>query len=213
MATRRHVFLGFASGSASHYALPCLLMVCVIASVSPVAGQYLGALELAGDDICHMPDQSVGVRTVHVYHRLNPGSIASRFRLVVDPAVTMTYMSETVQTPSFAGNTRDGITLCYGSCRLGDVLLVSIEYMALGTSAPCGQIRIVPHPDAETVEAIRCDDGPVATYVQDLYVVGPGGLCGCPSGHAFAGTPQAFTCGPLPVRSKTWGAIKALYLN
>jgi hypothetical protein len=179
----------------------------------PAAAQYEGTLEIATEDICYMLDQTAGMRTIYVYHRLNPGAVASRFKVVTDPGVTMTYVSETFHTASAVGNTRDGITLCYGVCRQGEILLVSMSYMAFATSAPCGQIRIVPHPDSETVEAIRCDSVPVGTYIQDLYVVGPGGVCGCPSGHAFQGTPQTFGCAQVPVQPTTWGAIKALYVN
>lgn len=189
-----------------------LALLCLM--ITPSAGQYQGALTVAAEDICAMPDQTPGMRTIRVVHRLNTGTVASRFKVVVDPGVTMVYVSESYDpASSVVGNALDGITLCYGSCRLGDVQLVSMNFLAFGSSAPCGQIRIVPHPDSETVEAIRCDNVPVGTYVQDLYVVGPGGGCGCPDGRVFLGSPHAFGCQAVPVKSATWGAIKALYVK
>lgn len=191
-----------------------LMPLALMVAATPAFGQYEGVLTIKAEDICSMFDQTVGMRTIRVIQRLNPGSVASRFKVVIDPGVTMTYVSETYDpTISVVGNARDGITLCYGSCRVGDVLLVSMNYLAFGTSASCSQFRIVPHPDSHTVEAIRCDNEPVGTYVQDLYVVGPGGGCGCPSGHVFLGSPQTFGCGPVPARTTTWGAIKAFYVN
>ncbi len=187
----------------------------LLASITfgPVFAQpFEGALSVRVADNCRIFDNNVDIRTISVYHTLNLGAVASRFKVVADPGVTMTYMSETVHTGIATGNTQDGITLCYGFCLVGDGLLVTISYMAFGTSQNCSQIRIVPHPSAETVEAIRCNNEPVGTYVDDLYVAEPVNVCpGCPPAHVFLGSPQTFSCEPVPVRSTTWGSIKALY--
>jgi hypothetical protein len=158
-------------------------------------------------------DDKVQLRTLRIFHKLNNGMIGSRFKLLADPGVPLTYVSETFHTATASGNTQEGITLCYGSCLGGDLLLVSVDYMAYGTSEGCKQIRLVPHPDAETVDAVRCDLVPVGTYVGDLYLIAAPGGCGCPPEHGFPGVPEFFGCGPTPTRETTWGAIKALYVN
>jgi hypothetical protein len=124
----------------------------------------------------------------------------------------MTYLSETHYFPMTVGNTQDGISVCYGECTIGDQLVASITYMAYGTSSGCSEVLVVPHPAAQTVEAIRCDGVATRTYVRDMFITHNSG-CGCPNTHSFQGTPQLFGCQAVPVASKTWGAIKALYMN
>ncbi len=193
-----------------------LVLALQLSSMLPalaVAQQFDGTLRLQVDGFCAMHDNSVGMRTVHVIHLPNPGTVASRFKLVSDPGVTLTYVSETNHVGVTLGNTQDGITVCYGSCLAGADLLVSVSYMAFGTSENCSQIRIVPHPSAETVDAIRCDNTPIGSYISDLYVTAVFGDCGCPPIHSFPGSPESFSCESTPARSTTWGAIKALYAN
>jgi hypothetical protein len=181
---------------------------------SPAAAQFEGTLRLTTEfGFCTLLDNSPGMRTLQVSHLPNPGTISSRFRIVADPGVTMTYVSETIHVASWLGNTKDGIALCYGSCLGGDNLLVTVNYMSFGTSDNCSHIRIVPHPDAETVDAVRCDAVPVGSFVQDLYVQAVPGDCGCPLLHTFEGRPSALGCTPTPVQTTTWGGIKALYMN
>ena len=175
--------------------------------------QVEGAIALIpqfGD--CALLDNSPGLRTIQVLHIHTPGAIASRFKLEAGPGMTMTYVSEVHHIPMTVGNTQTGISICYGSCSL-DQLLVTVTYMAFGTSDNCSQIRVVPHPAAYTVEAMRCDRIPVYAVARNLYVQRVPGDCGCPDGQLYPGLPQPFDCGPVPVRATTWGGIKALYTD
>ena len=194
----------------SLHAIFCLIL---FAFPSPIAAQTEDALRLTYNGFCTLLDNSSGTRALYVSHLPNPGTMASRFKIVADPGVTMTYLSETVHVGSALGNTQDGIALCYGSCLGGDNLLVTVNYMTFGTSQNCSRIRIVPHPDAETVDAIRCDNIPIKSFVQDLYVQAVAGDCGCPLLHSFVGGALPFGCTPTPVQTTTWGGIKALYVN
>lgn len=122
----------------------------------------------------------------------------------------MTYLSETHPFAMSIGNTQTGLSVCYGECQLVAVLVVAINYMSYETDQPCSDVLIVPHPDAETVEVVDCSGLPAAAFVREVTI---GGICACPSPRTFQGTPQSFDCQPLPVESKTWGAVKALYRN
>jgi len=159
--------------------------------------------------LCEIADLP-GEKTVYVVHRFNPGMNAARFKIESGPGVTMTYVSETHYFASTLGNTQDGISVCYDTCTLGNQLIASITYMAYGTSSQCSRIRIVPHPSAQTVEAIKCNGVATRTYVEDL-VVRLTGACGCGDTYGFAGAAQVFGCLPVAVENMTWGAIKALY--
>ena len=193
------------------------LLSCALFILGPsvVKAQIESSIAISGSPnypLCEINDISPGVRTLYVIHRYNAGVIASRFKIQSGPGITMSYMSETHYFPFTIGNTQEGISVCYGPCELGEKLIASITYMAYGTTSPCSQILVVPHPSAQTVEAIRCDGIPTRTYVEDLAVSHNSG-CGCPSTHGFQGTAQVFTCQPVPVANTTWGAIKSLFSN
>jgi hypothetical protein len=164
---------------------------------------------------CAVFDTEPAIHSVYIVHTFNVGSTAVRFKIAPSLGMTMTYLSETHHFPLTNGSTLDGISVCYGTCTVGDQLLVTMSYMSYGTSSPCSQILAVPHPAAQTVEAIGCDDRPVRMAVEDLWVSTPLAPCsGCPTpAHVFPGTAQTFDCTPVPTASVTWGAIKALYAN
>jgi len=174
--------------------------------------QIEGAIELwnaRGSGVCELWDTG-DTREIYVVHTLHPGMIASRFRIAVDPRSTFTYISEDHHFPLTNGNVEDGITICYEECLPSSILLVTVRYMTYGTSENCSRLRVEPHPDAAVVESIRCDGVPVVNAVQDMSITYPSDSCGCfPRGTP--GTPETFTCTPVPVESTTWGAIKALY--
>lgn len=172
-----------------------------------------GSITISAADyfhLCALEDDAPGVKTLYILHRFNTGSTASRFKIETGQGATLTYLSEVHHFASTQGNTQDGIAVCYGSCAVGDQLLVTISYMSYGTSSSCSQMLVVPHPAAQTVDAIRCDGVAVRTFVRDLFIARASG-CGCPEAHSFPGTPELFDCNPVPVATSTWGAIKALY--
>jgi hypothetical protein len=146
---------------------------------------------------------------VLVFHQA-AAAIASRFRIEAGPGMTMTYVSEVHSFPMTVGNSQDGMSVCYGTCQGTDFLIATLTYMSYGTADGCSKLRVVPHPLAETVEAVECDGTLVRSHTLDMYVV-TGTGCGCPEFYVFPGAPRSFGCEPLAVQSATWGAIKALY--
>ena len=101
---------------------------------------------------CMMADNVPALHTVTVVHKFNAGSLVSRFKIEPAGGMTMTYVSET-HGPTSIGTMRDGITMCYGGCAVGDVLLGTITYQGYGTSNSCAQLVVKPHPNAETLDS------------------------------------------------------------
>lgn len=193
-------------------ALVAVLSVMTVAP-SPGRAEISGAISVSSISLgyeCEVLDLAPQVRTFYVLHTLNIGTTASRFKLAAGPGMTMTWMSETHALASTIGDTQNGISVCYGSCTVGDVLIASVTYLAYGTSASCSEIRVLPHPNATTIEAIRCDGVPIRVFGRNLQV-STSGICGCGSAVSFSGTPSNFACEPVAVQASTWGAIKALY--
>jgi hypothetical protein len=195
----------------------CVLGLAALAGIFPIgvdsarADTILVSANPFGGD-CEMNNTSgPGLRTVYVYHQ-HAGSLGTRLRVALDVGVTMNYISETHPFPMTVGNTQDGLSVCYGSCLPPDGGPVAvITYMYLGQTFSCPSLRVVPHPDAETVEVITCDGKAESPSLEDLPIPPPNGSCGCGDRYQLVGVPHIFDCAPLPVESKTWGAIKALY--
>ncbi len=193
--------------------LATLTGICAVWVDSVRADQIVVSTDPWAND-CEMNNTGgPGLRTVYVHHLFTVGSLGTRFRASLDAGVTMNYISETHPFPMTVGNTQDGLSVCYGAClpptSSGPVAVIT--YMYLGQTAGCPYLRVVPHPDAETVEVIECDGTPFFSYVKPLSIPPAGASCGCGSQYYILGVPHPFDCAPLPVESKTWGAIKALY--
>jgi len=193
----------------------CILAIAVLAT--SVAAQlpvtdviYLGETTLYS---CSTFDRQPGLHTIDVYHTYGFG-LRVRFRVEADPGVTMVYAGETHHFPATVGNSQTGVQICYDQCMVpgNDVPLISINYVAFGTSSSCASIRIVPHPDAEVIEVTGCDGVPKSVY-GGVFYINPGAFCS-ECGEVFPpfeGVPEDFSCEPLPIAATTWGAIKALY--
>lgn len=199
--------------------LPLVCMAAAMAfsvAAGPASAQFDPEIEISASQYAYecqlINDSGPGVRTVYVRYNYNyGGSTASRFMVTLAPGVDMTYLSETHPFSGTVGDTQNGITVCYGECTTGLIIVASIDYMYNGSTVSCGRLQIVPHPDAETVETMGCDGSSSTPIVRDMYILAPGGICGCPAAHTFSGTPQSLDCSILAVAAKTWGAVKALY--
>jgi hypothetical protein len=184
----------------------------IVAGLAGIAHAQYTIEASAIDDAYDCQLMSVpGIRTVYVRESFNFGSTAARFKLGLEPGSTWTYVSETHPFPSTLGNTQTGISVCYGSCLVGNILIASVTYMSYGTDQNCSKVLIQPHPDAETVEIMKCDGNPNAAYSRDLYIETSAGFCGCPDAHLIPGIAKHFGCTPVATENSTWGAIKALY--
>ncbi len=160
---------------------------------------------------CFILDNGPAMRTVSVRLLFNGGSTAVRFRIEPSPGATMTLVSESHPIAATVGDVTSGISICYAPCTGGTLVLATVTYMTYGTSTTCSQLRVVPHPDAQTVEQIDCFGIPKSIPVQDLVIFRELGDCLCPDARNVPGTPAMFDCTPVAIATSTWGAIKALY--
>lgn len=198
--------------------LGVLVAALTVAPASVLASDMaLGDGSIPHAPICAIGD-TPGLHTVNVFHRFSLGNIASRFKVASDPGMTMTYVSETHPYSNSLGNTQDGLSVCYDECVTGSTVVAVITYMGYGTStSPCSFIRVVPHPEAETLDAMTCGYEPEIVSATHLEVRRGSGSCNYCISHMdrfyYPGTAEFFNCEALTVKSSTWGAIKALYLD
>ncbi len=173
----------------------------------PPVGGFIAISTSPIEVTCGFLSNSPGIHTIYVRHTFSAGVMASRFRIEFTDGAAMTYLS---QESAFLlnGDASSGISVCYNTCLIDNEVILKVDYLYQGTSFPCEQFRVLPHPAAQTVEAISCGSTPVRASAQDMYLVG---FCGCLSGHLITGTAATFDCAPVPVATRTWGAIKAMY--
>jgi hypothetical protein len=95
------------------------------------------------------------------------------------------------------GDIAEGVFIHYFECLLGDVLVATVTYTVLGTSAACSYVEILPAADNDVIETYDCDMNvePVTGYPLIVNF-----QPGC--GHLWC---------VLGVQESTWGSIKALY--
>ncbi len=137
--------------------------------------------------------------SAYIVHKYSAGSTASQFK--VTDASSLTAANQV--TPFLMlGTWNTDLSLAYGSCLSGDILLMTLNFFYFGQPTTCANtLEIVPAPTAAVPGAISIVD--CATPSGNLYTANGGRAFtveGCPSG-----------CGEIATAEKTWGGVKALY--
>lgn len=178
-----------------------MLLVILVFTAGLAYGQagYIGLFSDEYGSECELIDAIPGLASVYVIHMATAGATASQWKVQSGGGFTMVYMSESLLPYPCVdcGNTQEGIYVPYGSCLSSPLFLITINYFAQGTSAPCSYLEVVPDPDTGTGEIVvwDCGDEMLAGGGARLYV-NPDGSC---------------ECGPVPTEQTNWGKMKALY--
>jgi hypothetical protein len=145
-------------------------------------------------------DDNAGVVYVYVVHEYHPGASAIQFSAPVPSCWTgAVWLADTIQFPLTIGNTQDGIAVSYGGCQAGRVHIASMLISTGGTGGECCEYLVLPDPVAPSgqIEGVDCAvSGTFPNSKSAVVNVNPS----CPCGDLVS------------VETKTWGAVKALYL-
>ena len=194
------------------------MAICALVVSVPRAQTEIEASATRNNSTCVLAYNRPGLYNVYIRLTFNSGAAAARFRLEPGPGISMAYVSESSPYSS-VGFAFAGISVCFGGCVTGDALIATVTFLTFGTDTPCSELRVVPHPGAQTVEVLKCNGSTVAAYAQGLAIAPPDIegfpiFCECPTPHLFPGTPMPFDCTPpVAVEPTTWGRVKALYRN
>jgi len=189
------------------------LLVASLFQVDAVCAQGWGFLYLSVNVYCETRDQPGVLYSVEILHNGHTGVSGARFKLETRNGANLTYVSETIHSPLYSGNTQDGIFVCYGGCVGGQQLIATVIYEGTGLSAECGTLEVVPFPGADGPEVIGCAPGTFGFAESwHLSVSDEPLICGCPRKTQYTGTvTPGLDCLTVPVETTTWGAIKSLY--
>ena len=183
-----------------------LTSALLVAPVASAAQDYWADISVFSDPLgssCSLLDGGVAPFNVYVLCRPTPGIglVGSRFRISSSPGFGGEYVSETIHLPFFVGDLFAGIEVGYAWCYTTDLLVATIAYMGHGTSQPCSELAVFPHPQTYTgdIEVMDC-------YFEWLHASTVGPLLVNPvDGHCEP------ACAPVRTESKTWGKVKSLY--
>lgn len=140
-------------------------------------------------------DQAPGTLIVYVVHENTNGGAATFFKIAPSQGFTGTWIGETSPFSSL-GTSPNGIGLAFGGC-IYTTQVLEVQYAIVGTSANCSFLDVVADPNSDLFGGV-----PVIEDCDFEYHAAVGGR--------LTVNPDN-TCSPLPVESKTWGGIKALY--
>src|SRR5687767_7074938 len=179
------------------------LTAASVSGASEVAAQSLsGNITVFADPAassCVLLDETSNQFTVYIIHTDSHEKVYLDFRVVESAGFLATYISESILPLGHFGDFRSGISLSYGFCQAGSIVLGTMVYQGHSTSAPCSYLDIVAHrfwwPATEDCNFIDYESPPLGK----LYV-----------------NPQPGGCEPwclVATRQSTWGSVKSLYRN
>jgi hypothetical protein len=143
-------------------AVGALLSLCVGAAF----GQA-GTIGIFSDQTgtnCFIEDKTPGLLTLYVVHVATDGATACQYVAAKPSCFTATYLSDTNPFPVTIGNSQTGVSVGYGTCRVGTIHVQTISYFAQGTTPPCCTYQVSCDPlggsgscAAGKVDVVDCD--------------------------------------------------------
>jgi hypothetical protein len=207
-----------------------LCIIFLIAISSGLAAGQAGYIGLFFDPVytdCTYIDAGPALVPVYVVHKVAPGVTGARFMVVPDGGFSMTYAGEIPHRTTY-GTATTGVCIEYGDCLASDILLLTINYFAMGISPACSGLIVVPDPAAPSglIEVMDCE-GNVYEGGGSLVYINPDGSCDCGDIICLGGEVPCVgaqskllrrregntggLCPISPVEYNSWGHIKALY--
>jgi len=159
-----------------------------------------------GNWLCWYDDAyyTTELRRVYVMHEGTGGATGSRFRLEESSHLGFAYgLAMSAYTVTGRGDL-EGLTVEYGVCLEGNILIAEVIYSTFYESTPCSFIAPVAHAEVQSgeIEVTLCD-GTVAVAGARPLTVNPRDW--------FDYQCVPWCTDPIPVEPTTWGRIKALY--
>ena len=180
--------------------------VLVVAIPAAASAQYgvIGLYTDASAGNCEVNDSAQGIFDVWVVHTMGTGASAAQFKVQPSMGFTATYIGDFSPFELYLGSSQTGISIAYGECLSGSIVLLKITYLFDGSSGTCGWLEVTGDPAEREYpnDPIVADCGSWDTMAKHVVqggklFVNPDGSCPC------------FLA--VPVRESTWGQIKSLY--
>jgi hypothetical protein len=140
-------------------------------------------------------DTSLGILNIYVILNMWPGATAVQFSAPRPPCFTATYLADAYPFAVTIGNSQTGVGIGFGTCRVSPVHVLTMTFLAYGTTPPdCVYPTRADPAYSSWIEIVDCAFMP--------HWVGDGGN--------YINPPEA-GCGTIPAETMTWGQVKSLF--
>ncbi len=176
-----------------------MLLTLVMILGATMAFAQAGRIAVYGDPAasnCAVTATAPGLISVYIFHIETIGAVGCEYAAPKPDCFAASYLSDTNVFPVSIGNSQTGISVGYGTCRQGPILVQTLSYfLAAPMAATCCIYPIVPHP-INGLNMVDCADNLLNPAAQSGVV----------------NEAQTCTCSMIvPVEDTSWGQIKALY--
>ncbi len=160
-------------------------------------GGSVGIYANASGTDCNLPDVTRGLTTYYVVHTISDAATGCGYWAPKPACFTATWLSDTNPFPVTIGNSQTGVSIGYGSCRYGSVLVQTLSFFTNGTTPNCCFYPVRGIPTSGEVEVVDClFNLRFGQGVMSVVNATPG--CPCTGIN-------------VKVEDSTWGRVKALY--
>ncbi|MEJ2720330.1 MAG: hypothetical protein P8181_04220 [bacterium] len=95
-----------------------------------------------------------GMVTYYLIHKVERGATASQFR--VEAPAGWTLLAENYEFPVHIGNAEEGISIGYGRCAYGNILVGTLTYESPGDTPAGTRFKVLPHYLYDSIEVVDC---------------------------------------------------------
>lgn len=174
-----------------------LLLTIVLMLGASMAFAQQGSVGIFKDGAgtnCNLDDKVPGLTPYYVVHVYTTGSTACQYSAPKPACLLATYLSDTNPFPVTVGSSQTGVSVGYGTCRVGPIHVQTISYFTQGMTGACCYYPVLPDPAVGVIGTVDCAFNPgVATGGKGI--VNSNATCDC----------------NVPAEDTTWGGVKALY--
>jgi len=194
-------------------------LLCLVCLLTPsMSFAQLNTLGVYTDEraVTCLTHDTPGPHTLYVMVRISNGATGARFRLEYSSGFTGTLLSSSSPWSNVTGDPSTGVTVMFDTaCQVGDIAVMTLNFMFAGGSPDCSWIRTAKHPlsAAGGPEISNCLFQFVPAYWEGTHVTS-GFSTDCPNDINYE--EHTHFCRPyweptIATQASTWGAVKALY--
>ena len=182
-----------------------LMLGATMALAEELPGGRIGIFGENTGTNCAVTDAVPGLLNVYVVQVGTAGSAACQYKAAKPSCFPATYLSDSSPFSVVIGSSQTGVSIGYGSCRVGAVHVQTIAFFATGTTPACCLYTLGCDPLSSTdacalgwVDIVDCTQSPAYAKPQ-IGVINPNGTCACVD--------------IVAEQESSWGQIKALYVE
>lgn len=195
-----------------------LTFVCLLFAAGTVWGQA-GIIGIYGDNAgtnCNLRDSAPGLTPYYIVHVQTTGATACQYSAPTPACLLATYLSDTNVFPVTVGNSQTGVSIGYGTCRIGAIHVQTISFFTQGLTPPCCKYWTCPDPSEGSgeIRVVDCAQN-LLTASGTLGMINANATCPCSWCASMACIEALYrtssTCFGVPIEDATWGRVKDAY--